>query len=209
MQFPVNLNLTGRRCLVVGGGRIALRKARQLLECGGVVVVVAPSIVEGFDATSAELERRPYRVSDLDGVHLVITATGDPTVDQAIFDECERRRIWVNSADDPERCSFTLPATLRRGPVLVTASTGGTSPALASWLRDRLAAVVGPEFEAIAEELGRERARMHAAGVSTETIDWQPLIESLVAAHSDSATEADTTVDMQSTTAELALEPAR
>src|SRR4051794_21920818 len=114
MQFPVNLNLNGRPCVVVGGGRIALRKARQLLDCGADVTVVAPWIHPEFAATGARLVQRPYRSSDLDGARLVITATGDVLVDQEIFDECERRGVWINSADDPQRCSFTLPAVLRR-----------------------------------------------------------------------------------------------
>ena len=189
MQFPVNLNLTGRRCLVVGGGRVALRKARQLVECGAELTVVAPTMAPEFAGLAAVLEPRNYRTSDLDGIRLVVTATGDPTVDQQIFDECERRGIWINSADDPERCSFTLPAVLRRGDVMVTTSTGGTSPALSSWLRDRLEAVVGPEFAEIAEALGRERSRLRAAGLSTESIEWSPIIESLVNTHGVTAAE--------------------
>lgn len=191
MQYPVNLNLTGRRCLVVGGGRIALRKARQLLDCGAHVVVVAPDVVPELDSLATELVRRRFRSDDLDGVHLVITATGDAVVDQQIYDECERRHVWVNAADDPQRCSFTLPAVLRRGSVLVTTSTGGASPALASWLRDELASAVGPELAQIADELARERARLHASGISTESVEWRPLIESLVAAHAAPATETE------------------
>jgi len=115
----------------------------------------------------------------------VVTATGDVTVDQQIFDEAEALGIWVNSADDPARCSFTLPAVVRRGNLMITTSTGGASPALSSWLRRRLEHEIGPEFAGIVDELAAERDRVHAAGGSTEDIDWNPIIEAVVARHTD------------------------
>lgn len=187
MQYPVNLSLAGRRCLLVGGGRVALRKAAHLLACGADLVVVAPQVHADLAALAAagavEWHRRPFRRGDIAGHRLVVTATGDPEVDQQVFDEAERLGVWVNSADDPARCTFTLPAVVRQGPVMVTASTGGASPALSSWLRERLEALVGPEFAEIAAVLAAERARVHAAGGSTEDFDWRPLIDQLATEH--------------------------
>lgn len=180
MQFPANLNLAGRRCLVVGAGRIALRKAQQLVACGADVTVVAPDIAAGFDDLDVTIVRRTWRADDLDGIRLVITATGDEAVDQQVFDAAEERGIWVNSADDPARCSFTLPAVVRRGPVMVTVSTGGSSPALASWLRSRLDEMLGAEFADVAHALAALRAEVHAEGRSTEDTDWQPIVSRLV-----------------------------
>lgn len=183
MQFPINLNLMGRPVLVVGGGRIALRKVEQLLVAGARITVVAPWHVDELELLPVDIVSRRYEPGDVIGYRLVITATGDHVVDQRIYDEADELGIWVNSADDPERCSFTLPAVLRRGPVMVTVSTGGASPALSSWLRRRLEGAVGPEFAEIAAELSMERARIHREGGSTEDIDWQPIIDEVVARH--------------------------
>lgn len=181
-HYPVNLVVEGRACLVVGGGPVAARKARGLVACGARVTLVAPEVGEEALAAGAErVERRPYRRGEAGAYQLVITATDDPAVNQAVFDDAEAVGVWVNSADDPERCSFTLPAVHRQGAVVVTASTGGASPALASWLRAWLEDAVGPEFAALAAALAAERSRVHAEGRSTEDIDWRPLIEATLA----------------------------
>jgi len=187
MQFPVNLNLTGRPVLLVGGGRIALRKSQQLLACDAQLTVVAPEVVAEFRQLPVTIEQRRYAAGDCAGYRLVVTATGDTTVDQQIFDEAEALGIWVNSADDPARCSFTLPAVVRRGNLLITTSTGGSSPALSSWLRRRLEGEIGPEFAGVVDELAAERERVHAAGGSTEDIDWNPIIDAVVARHTAAA----------------------
>lgn len=181
-QFPINLDLRGRPCLLVGGGRIATRKGQQLAGCDADLTVVAPEVTPELEAIATRVLRRPYEAGDAAGYRLIITATGDPIVDQQIFDEAEAAGIWVNSADDPERCTFTLPAVVRRGPVLLTASTAGRSPALASWLRARLAETYGPDFADVAADLSARRAEVHASGASTEDINWAPTIAEVVAA---------------------------
>lgn len=181
MQFPVNLSLSGRRCLVVGAGRIALRKTEQLLACHADVTVLAPQVHAGFTQLPVSVVQRTYESGDVIGFRLVITATADPTVDQQIYDEAEAHGIWVNSADDPDRCSFTLPAVVRRGSLMLTASTGGASPALSSWLRQRLEREFDESWADVVSDLALERARIHAAGQSTEGLDWTPLIEQAIA----------------------------
>lgn len=175
--YPVGLVVDGRRCLVVGGGRVAARKVEGLRACGAVVHVVAPSVDPAIKAMTGGVtwEERAYAPGDAaDGAYrLVVTATGDRDVDQRVFDDAESAGVWVNSADDPDRCTFTLPATLRRGPLLVTVSTGGHSPALATWLRDNISTRVGPEYETLVELLSDARAEVQAAGRSTEDVDWQ------------------------------------
>jgi len=183
MQFPINLNLAGRRVLLVGGGRIALRKAEQLLACGADLTVISPDVVDNFLDMGVTLIQRRYEPGDVSGFRLVVTATGNVDVDQLIFDECESLGIWVNSADDPERCTFTLPAVHRQGSVMVTVSTGGASPALSSYLRAQIAELIGPEYADIAAELAAERANVHARGASTEDIDWRPIIERVLVSH--------------------------
>lgn len=175
--FPVSLDLTGRACLLVGAGRIALRKAQQLLASGASVTVVAPSIDPGFDELPVRQVQREFEIADLDDVWLVITATGNPILDQQIFDAAESRRLWCNSADDPQRCSFILPAVHRQGALTIAISTGGASPAVASWLRSEIASYVGPEFVDLVGRISFDRALIKHEGRSTEDIDWRPIIE--------------------------------
>ncbi len=179
MQYPVNLVLHGRRCLVVGGGRVALRKVEGLLACGARVTVVAPEVDGGLRGLpGVSLVERAWHPDDLDGMWLVIAATDDPTVNGAVFAEGERRGIWVNGADDPANCSFTLPSVVRRGDLQLTVSTGGRSPALSTWLRRRLEAEIGPEFAVLLDLLATEREGYKAAGRSTEGLDWQSALDS-------------------------------
>jgi precorrin-2 dehydrogenase / sirohydrochlorin ferrochelatase len=179
--YPVNLVVAARPCLVVGAGPVGARKAEGLAACGARVTLVAPALAAEADrlVTSGvvAVERRRYRSGEAADYWLVVTATDDPAVNQAVYDDAVAAGVWVNSADDPARCTFTLPAVHRQRPVLVTASTGGASPALACWLRDLLASHVGPELADLADRLAAERARVHAGGGSTEGRDWTDVIE--------------------------------
>lgn len=179
MQYPVNLVLEGRSCLVVGGGRVALRKVEGLVACGAKVLVVAPRLDPGLsDQVGVTCEQRGWEPRDLAGVWLVIAATDDPAVNRAVYEAGERSGIWVNGADDPTNCSFTLPSVVRRGDLQVAVSTGGRSPALASWLRRRYEGELGPEYEILLDLLATEREALRAAGRSTEGLDWQSALDS-------------------------------
>jgi precorrin-2 dehydrogenase/sirohydrochlorin ferrochelatase len=177
--YPVNLVLTGRRCVVVGGGSVAARKVEGLVSAGAEVVVVAPSVVESIRSRGdvSVVERR-YRTGDLDGAWLAVAATDDPAVNRLVHDDGEAARVWVNAADDPPSCSFTLPAVLRRGPVQVAVSTSGHSPALAAWIRSQIAESLGPEVALLAEWLSEAREEMKATGRSTEDVDWRTALDS-------------------------------
>jgi siroheme synthase-like protein len=171
--YPVMLELRDVPVLMVGGGNVATRKVEGLVAAGARVTVVAPMVLEEVAAMAAEVRERPYCSDDIAGHRLVMTATDRPEVNAAVAAHATAAGVWVNSADDPANCSFILPAVTRRGPVTVSVGTDGASPALARHLRDRIAAeVLGPEVERAAAELARQRAEFHAAGVSTETIDW-------------------------------------
>lgn len=175
--YPVGLAVAGRPVLVVGGGRIATRKVRSLLDCGAEVTIVAPVVDEAMPLDALQWLRRTFEPSDVNGARLVITATGDPDIDGAVFAAAENAGVWVNSADDPANCSFVLPAVVRRGRVSVAVSTEGASPAMASWLRDQIAARWGEELATLAELLAERRAQLRRNGVSTEDIDWQSVLE--------------------------------
>jgi precorrin-2 dehydrogenase/sirohydrochlorin ferrochelatase len=179
--YPVSLDVRGRACLVVGGGPVAARKARGLLDAGAVVTVIAPQISEAMAALSRPdgaltLVRRTYESGDAASFRLVITATGSPHVDAAVYIDADTAGVWVNSADDPGNCSFILPSVHRDGAVTVSISTGGKSPALATWLRGRLGEACGPGLGDLADLLARARAALKAAGRSTETVDWAGLL---------------------------------
>lgn len=175
--YPVNLVLAGRRCLVVGGGRVAARKVEGLLAVGARVEVVALSVGEEIRAGGASWSERPYRVADLDGAWLVITATDDPAVNRQVKADGDAAGVWVNAADDPANCSFTLPAVVRQGPVTVTVATGGHSPALARWLKEHVQSEMGPEVATFALLLSEVRDRIRASGRSTEAVDWRPVLD--------------------------------
>ena len=177
-QYPVNLVLTGRRVLVVGGGRIAARKVERLVDSGADVDVVAPEICEEIRRLGVTCHERRYSTGEVAAYRLVVTATGDPRVDGAVFRDAEDAGVWINSADDPAHCSFTLPAVIRRGELQVTISTGGRSPAVATWLRRRLESELGPELEVLLDLVSEQRRRVQAAGHSTESLDWQRALDS-------------------------------
>jgi len=176
--YPVNLVLAGRSCLVVGGGRVALQKVRGLLGAGADVTVVAPEIDPGITGLPVACVERPYRSPEAGSYRLALAATGDSTVNQQVFDDAEAAGVWVNSADDPTRCSFVLPARVRRGRLLVTVSTGGHSPALSAWLRQRLDDDLGPEYDVLIGVLAEVRSEIQATGRGTESLDWRAALDS-------------------------------
>jgi siroheme synthase-like protein len=176
--YPVNLIVAGRSVLVVGGGAVAAEKARALLAAGAIVHVVATQVSDEVRALDLTWDERPYAQGDVAGHRLVVACTDSPATNQLVFDDAEAAGIWVNAADDPERCSYTLPARLDRGRVLVTVSTGGHSPALASWLRDRLADAVPPEVDELAGLLAEVRAERRAQGSLPPAADWRTALDS-------------------------------
>lgn len=178
--YPVALSLDGQRCLVVGGGRVAARKVCGLRACGAAVTVVAPEVVPELAQArdpGVTIHRRPYRAGEAARYRLVFTATGDRRVDGAVAADAAGAGIWVNSADDIDNCSFILPAVHRDGPVTVAVSTSGTSPALAGWLRDRVAEALAPALSTLSGLLADARAELQAGGTSTETVDWRSILD--------------------------------
>ncbi len=178
--YPVSLDVSGRSCLVVGGGKVAARKARALLDCGAAVTVIAPSLSAEMDAIVPSLEaveRRPYGSGDASAFRLVVTATGVPEVDAAVYADADAAGVWVNSADDRAHSSFILPAVHRDGAVTISVSTGGLSPALASWLRTRLAVQCGDGLGTLAQLLGDAREHLKGAGSRSDAVDWRQLLD--------------------------------
>ncbi|RUM39916.1 MAG: bifunctional precorrin-2 dehydrogenase/sirohydrochlorin ferrochelatase [Desulfocapsa sp.] len=148
--YPVNLDIRGQLCLVVGGGLVAKRKVEGLLACGPRIVVISPELCEGltvyWQKRQIEWKQREYRTKDLEGVKLVFAATDDNNTQQRIAKEAHQREIPVNVITDPESCSFQVPAMFRQGELLITIATSGASPALAARIRKELEARYGREY---------------------------------------------------------------
>src|ERR671912_2354558 len=155
------LKLSGRRCVVVGGGEIGLEKVEGLLACDGRVVLVAPDAVPELRELAAEgsIEwvRREYRPGDLEATFIAIAATDDTDVNIRVFEDAERRAMLVNVVDVPPLCNFILPAIVRTGPLAIAISTAGASPALAKRIKAEIADEYGEPYARLAELLNEVR----------------------------------------------------
>lgn len=159
--YPVYLDLGGRLAVVVGGGAVATRKVRTLVDYGARVLVVAPEPVAEIEQLAAEdviaLERRGYVRGDLDDAFLVVCATDSEEVNRAVYVEAEQRGCLVNVVDVPELCNFIVPSIVRRGQLQLAISTGGAAPAVAKRLRRHVEEHVGEEWGPYIELLGKVR----------------------------------------------------
>jgi precorrin-2 dehydrogenase/sirohydrochlorin ferrochelatase len=156
------LKLTGRRCVVVGGGEIGLEKVEGLLACDGEVSVIAPeaepALVEYAREGSIAWEQRPYAgAADLEGAFMAIAATNDTDVNIAVFDDAERRAMLVNVVDVPPLCNFILPAIVRMSPLAIAISTAGASPALAKRMKREIEDQFGQPYAQLAVLLNEVR----------------------------------------------------
>jgi len=156
------LRLSGRRCVVIGGGDVGLEKVEGLLACDGDVTLIARDASEPLRALAEEgsirWERRRYAgPEDLEGVFIVIAATSDTDVNVEIFEDAERRAMLVNVVDVPPLCNFILPAIVRTGPLAIAISTAGASPALAKRIRDEISDEYGEPYARLAVLLNEVR----------------------------------------------------
>jgi precorrin-2 dehydrogenase / sirohydrochlorin ferrochelatase len=176
------LKLTGRRCLVVGGGDVGLEKVEGLLACDGRVVLVAPDavpeLVELAREGSIEWIRREYRPGDVEATFIAIAATNDTDVNIRVYEDAERRAMLVNVVDVPPLCNFILPAIVRTGPLAIAISTAGASPALAKRIKREIAAEYGEPYARLAVLLNE--ARGWAKGTLPTYQDRKAFFEGIV-----------------------------
>src|SRR5215218_10253971 len=176
------LRLSGRRCVVVGGGDIGLEKVEGLLACDGDVTLVAPEAVEPLRELAAEgsirWERREYRREDLEGTFIVIASTNDTEANIRVFEDAERRAMLVNIVDVPPLCNFILPAIVRTGPLAIAISTAGGSPALAKRIKAEIAEEYGEPYARLAVLLNEVRG--WAKGTLPTYQDRKEFFESIV-----------------------------
>jgi uroporphyrin-III C-methyltransferase / precorrin-2 dehydrogenase / sirohydrochlorin ferrochelatase len=177
--FPVFLRLSGRRVLLVGAGPVGASKLQGLLDAGALITVVAPEIVAEIEQAAAAnaaaitLKKRPFEVSDLDGVWYVVAAA-TPEVNRAVARAAEERQLFVNAVDDPPNATAYLGGVLRRGGVTVAISTDGHAPALAGLLREGLDALLPQELAEWLDEARAVRKKWLADGVPME--ERRPLL---------------------------------
>jgi len=181
------LRLTGRRCVVVGGGEVGLEKVEGLLACDAEVKLVAPEahpeLVQLALEGSITWERREYRPDDLEGCLIAIAATSNTDVNIAVFEEAERRAMLVNVVDVPPLCNFILPAIVRTGPLAVAISTAGASPALAKRMKREIADLFGEPYAELAVLLNDSRGWAKATLPTYQ--DRKEFFESIVGGEPD------------------------
>lgn len=162
--YPVFWDITGKKCVVIGGGDVAARKVARLLDCGAMVHVVSPLLIPEL----ADLKKKgcighiagEYADECLSGAALVIGATNDEEINASISRDAKSRGIPVNIVDDPQKCDFILPSLVERGDLTIACGTGGNSPALSRRLREELEAAYGEEYATLLDILGQLRGRM-------------------------------------------------
>jgi precorrin-2 dehydrogenase/sirohydrochlorin ferrochelatase len=159
--FPVFLSLSGKKCLVVGGGRVAERKIADLLECEANINVISPTAGDSIQLWSNQSliswQAREIEVSDLDNVFMVFVATNNMDANRLVVSWCRERGILVNAVDDPPNCDFYVPAVVRRNSLVVAISTEGKSPMFARKLREQLEGFIGEEYGEFVDFLGEQR----------------------------------------------------
>ena len=181
--YPVFLRVAGRRCVVVGGGEVAERKARSLLAAGARVTLVSPAVTAGLTELAADGEiahvARPYQSGDLAGALLAYAATDDEALHATIAAEAEAAGVLLNVVDRPRWCGFIVPSVLSRGDLTVAVSTGGGSPALARRVREDIEEQLGPEYERALAVLAA--LRRHLQDQALSSAERQRILSGLVA----------------------------
>ena len=179
--YPVSLNIRGRKCVVVGGGEVALRKVKALLEHGARVTVISPELGPELVqlARHGEIEalNREYQPGDLKDSFVAIAATDDSGTNRQVVREAKDRAVLVNVVDDAENSDFIVPSFLRRGDVTIAVSTAGRSPALARKIRTSLEEKFGEEYAALALLVDEVRAELKQQGITVGGDDWQAALD--------------------------------
>jgi siroheme synthase-like protein len=168
--------------IVIGGGNVACEKVAGLRKAGARITIVSPTLApelqELKDAGELEHVARPWQPSDLDqDWAVVMVATDDGAVNRQVSEESRARRVWCNAADDPANCDFILPSVVRQGQVVVAASTGGGSPALARRLREELTAFLAEDYAPLSDLLADVRGDIRRRGLSVDAETWQRAID--------------------------------
>lgn len=179
--YPVFLDLNGRRCVVIGGGNVALRKVKPLLDSGALVEVISPRLCSGLKQLENDKKinviGRKFQPGDLTGAFIAIAATANLQTNAAVAAEGLEKSVMVNVVDDPARCDFILPSYCRRGGIILAVSTSGMSPALARKIMSRLEKEFGPEYGTLAAITQKVRARLKREKIKINSSRWQQALD--------------------------------
>lgn len=180
--YPINLDINNRNCLVVGGGAVGTRKVKMLVKCGANVTVVSKEFEDKLlsftDDHPVVIKKRPYQVSDLDGIFLVIGATSNNQLNRQVSSDAQKRNMLCNIADVPDACNFILPSIISRGDLLIAISTSGKSPAFSKKLRKNLEKEFGEEYSEFLKLMGAIRKKLLSEAHEPEA--HKPLFEALI-----------------------------
>jgi siroheme synthase-like protein len=178
---PILLNLRGRRCVVVGGGNVALRKVKMLLEAGAKVTVISPRLHPEIEKLSGkrliQLIQRDYKAGDLKKAVILVAGTDVKEVNRKVTKDGKEAGVLVNVADDPKPSDFIFPSFFRRGDLTVAVSTAGMSPALARKIRAKLEKSLGEEYASLLFIIGEVRSTMKRKGYIVDAETWQDALD--------------------------------
>ncbi len=170
--YPIFLNLQGKLCVVVGGGRVAERKVQGLLRAGAKVKVISPRLTKRLVRLKEQgkiiSHLRNFRAADLQNAYLAIAATNDHSVNEKVYEQAMKQKIPINVVDDPKHSSFIVPSLVKRGDLILAISTSGKSPALARFLRRKLEKDLGPEYSYLGKFLGVLRRRLLSSPIESK-----------------------------------------
>ncbi|MBI4188037.1 MAG: bifunctional precorrin-2 dehydrogenase/sirohydrochlorin ferrochelatase [Chloroflexi bacterium] len=179
--YPVFLNINRKKCVVVGGGQVALRKVGTLLESGADITVISPEICSELtvleENEQIKVLRRNYQAGDLKEVFLAVAATDDGDINRQVMKEAHRNKVLVNVVDDPENCDFIAPSYLRRGDITIAVSTDGKSPALARKIRVKLEEDFGDEYASLVNLINEVRSEVKKRGIRVDGDAWQEALD--------------------------------
>jgi siroheme synthase-like protein len=179
--YPVFLNLQGKKCVVVGGGTVALRKVKALLDCGADITVISPrphaEISRSFKKKAIQLVRRNYKPGDLQGAALCIAATQVKEINRKVAEASKKKGIFINVVDDSEPSDFIIPSSFRRGDLSVAVSTSGMSPAFAKKIRAKLEKNIGMEYAYLLSLIAETRSEIKNKGLRVSPKTWQESLD--------------------------------
>jgi len=179
--YPIFLNISGKRCVVVGGGQVSLRKVKALLEHRASVEVISPDACPELNKLAEDGEisvlPRSYRAGDLEDAFIVIAATSDRDTNLEVAQEAQRKAVLVNVVNDQENSDFIAPSYVRRGDITIAVSTAGRSPALARKIRTQLEKDFGDEYASLARLIGEVRAEIKRQGIKVDGDGWQEALD--------------------------------
>lgn len=181
VYYPIFLNLQSKRCVVVGGGKVALRKVRMLLDCGANVTVISPKpnaeIAKLSKERAIHLIQRDYEAGDLKDVEIAIACTDVKEVNRQVADEAKKAGTLINVADDLGLSDFIIPSFFRRGDLTVAVSTAGKSPALSKKIRTKLEKSLREEYASLLSIIGEIRSTIKEKGYRVDAETWEEALD--------------------------------